>query len=450
MKRTFTFLACLGTLLLAACTSDSQLPQPTGEGGIRAINAIPGSPIVTFRIEERSLGDLPYKGSSTPVRYDNFDYNFNFDIDVLGESDPDRIATVTLPVEANREHVFVLSGDLANPTVTTWTTDLRNWSASDTVFEARFAHLAESLGTIDVYFYETSGPLPVQGEQIATLSFGDVMDIVDFEAGTYVALITAAGDIGSVYHETIPVILGAQSSHLVSIFDGNENDTSPYMLNSMSTAGQSIRLADTSFPPTIRFIHGARTLPAVDVYADEALTNQVAENLVLGAASADIATVVEETTWYFTPTGSTATVLFDQVVGAPPSSTPTALYLTGDTDLWAGVNLSQDRSAASTLAKVSLYHSAFTTGTIDMYIVDRGATVADDAFPTLTRIGYGLPSGTAALAAGSYDIYLAEFATKTFIAGPYELDVVLGDVVFLLGIDDVDPGAVEILDVSLP
>ena len=191
-------------------------------------------------------------------------------------------------------------------------------------------------------------------------------------------------------------------------------------------------------------------MPAVDIYRDELLTDRVAENVTLGDATADITTVTEETTWYFTPAGSTATVLFEQIVGAPPTSSPTALYLTGDTDLWSGVNLTQDRSSTATLAKVSLFHSAFTTNTIDMYIVDRGAEVAEDALPTVRRSGYGLPSGTAALATGSYDIYLTEFTSKTFVGGPYELDVVLGDVVFLLAVDDVNPGTVEIRDVSLP
>jgi hypothetical protein len=450
MKRIFTTLACAAAVLLAGCTADSQLPEPTGKGGVRAINAIPGSPVVTFRIEELSLGTLAYKVSSQPVLYDDFEYNFNFDINLPGESEPTRIASVFLPVEVGREHVFVLSGDLVNPVVTTWTTDLRAWTGSETVFEARFAHVAESLGAIDVYFYETSGPLPVQGEQVATLSYGDVMDTADFEDGIYAALITAAGDINTVYHESTPVSLAAQSSHFISLFDGDENETSPYILRSMSTSGQAIRLPDPSFPPTIRFIHGARTLPAIDIYSDEALTDLVAENVALGDATGDFVTVAEETTWYFTPTGSTATVLFEQLVGAPPSSTPTALYLTGDTDQWSGVNLSQDRATVSTLAKVSLYHSAFNANTIDIYILDRGEEVTDDTFPTVRRVGYGLPSNTAALAAGNYDIYVAEFGSRNLIGGPYPLDVALGDVVFLMVIDAVDPGNVDIVDVSLP
>ena len=71
MKRTFLPLACIGTLLLAACTSDSNLPNPTGTGAVRAINAIHGSPEVRFLIEERPLGGVRYATSTAPNRYDD-------------------------------------------------------------------------------------------------------------------------------------------------------------------------------------------------------------------------------------------------------------------------------------------------------------------------------------------------------------------------------------------
>jgi hypothetical protein len=451
MKRTFTFVACMAALILTACTSESQLPTASGKGGVRGINAMPGSPAVTFRIEERSLGTLKYKESSTPALYDNFEYNFNFDINIPGEDEPQRIATIATQIEDGQDHVFVLSGDLTNPVVTTWVSELREWNDTDTVFEAQFAHLAESLGDVDVYFYEESGSMPVQGEQVATLSYGEVMNTADFEEGSYVALVTAAGDISTVYHSASAVALTARSSHLISIFDGDDNDTSPYILWSMSATGVSRRLTDPSYNSTVRFVHGASTLPAVDIYNDEALTNLVAANLSVGESTIDFDAISDADTLYFTPTGSTAAVLFSQALGDVPSSTPTDLYITGTTDTWVGVNLSQDRASAATIVKLSLYHSAFDAESMDLYVIDRGATLAEDALPRLSRINYALPSGTAALAAGSYDIYVTELFTKNVLGGPFELDIELGDVVYLLAYDDeLNPGSVIIGDVSLP
>lgn len=450
MKRTFTCVACIAALALTACTGDSSFPVPTGEGTVRGINAIPGSPTVAFRIEERSLGGLTYKNSSSPATYDNFLYNFNFDIQVPGEEEPRRLASVATKIEDGRDYVFVLSGDLANPVVTTWDTAERSWDDTETVFEARFAHLAVSLTDVDVYFYEESGPAPVQGEQVATLSYGDVMDYADFEEGTYVALVTAAGDITTVYHESVAVSLGARSSQLVSLFDGNANDTGPYILQSMSSTGQARRWPDPAYPPTVRFIHGATTLPAVDIYNDEALTSLVATNLSLGETTNDIDSAAGDVTWYFTPTGSTATVLFSQTISSP-EGTPLDLYITGTTDTWAALGLARDRAPVDTNAKVSLFHSVFEVTSMDMYLVDRGETIADDAVPTVSLIGYATSTSSLGLAADSYDVYLTEPFVKTILGGPYELDVALGDVVFLLAYDDeLNPGSVLFGDVSLP
>ena len=38
MNRTFSFLVCAGALILAGCTSDSKLPNPSGKGTVRAIH----------------------------------------------------------------------------------------------------------------------------------------------------------------------------------------------------------------------------------------------------------------------------------------------------------------------------------------------------------------------------------------------------------------------------
>ena len=62
-----------------------------------------------------SLGNLNYKNSSTPTLYDDFEYNFNFDIINPGEDEAQRIASTTQKVDNGVEYVFVVSGDLANP-----------------------------------------------------------------------------------------------------------------------------------------------------------------------------------------------------------------------------------------------------------------------------------------------------------------------------------------------
>ena len=55
---------------------------------------------------------------------------------------------------------------------------------------------------------------------------------------------------------------------------------------------------------------------------------------------------------------------------------------------------------------------------------------------------------TAILAAGSYDLYIAETAQKVALAGPYRLDVAVGDVVDLIVVDTMDTAVLDVLFLS--
>lgn len=450
MKRIFIFLASVCALILAGCSGDSKLPEPSGKGTVRAINAIPDAPQVTFQIEERVLGNINYTQSTSPASYDDFEYNFNFDIIVPGEPDRRRFATLTQKIDADREYVFAVSGSVDNPTVTTWVTDLRQWSESETVFEASFAHLSESLGAVDVYFDDPANP-PSAANLVATLSPGSIMDIADFPEGSYVVTVTAAGDPNRVpVYTSSDISFGAQTSHLISIFDGSANDTAPYVLRSMTTGGVSRRFADATYPPSIRFIHGARTLQTVDVYDDELLTNLVAGSVAFGTATTDLTGRAAGGAYYFTPEASIATTLFSATVDSPLPGSTGDLYLLGDTDAWQGQYLSQDRVSISTAAKIAIVNAAVNHESFDLYITDRDAPLAEDDSAVFLNIAFSLSTSPVQRRAGSYDIYLTERGTKTQLAGPFPIDVALGDVVLLLAVDDVDPSRIEIRDVSIP
>ena len=60
-------------------------------------------------------------------------------------------------------------------------------------------------------------------------------------------------------------------------------------------------------------------------------------------------------------------------------------------------------------------------------------------------IGRNTLTLNAPLGAGSYDVYLTEFNDKTVLAGPYRLDLALGDIVDMAAVDTVDPAVLDIL-----
>jgi hypothetical protein len=448
MNRIFLLITCLGALFLSACDSESGFPTATGKGAIRMINAIPGSPEVLFLIEERPLGTVTYKNSSNPGIYDDLDYLFNFDIRYPGDESLTRVASQALKVEKDREHILLVTGDINAPTITNWDGDRRTWEETDTVFEARFGHANAALGDIDVYFDPTGTALGTN-PAIATLSFGEIANPTDFEQGPYVMTVTAAGDVDTVYFVSAEADLLPQFAHVITIFEGDGNDTAPVAVRSMTAVGNPLAFPDVAYPQQTRFIHAAYLLESVDVYDDEALTNLVTSDLQFQLATADLDTTTAAKTYYFTPVGSQATILFQFGIGGQPLGTFSHVYLVGEPDDFRAIGEFPDRSSALLNAKLQIFHGALNYPLFDVYVKGRGEPIEEEEFPRTVAV-YRLMSDLIKLDAGSYDIYLTDRATKTVLAGPYQIDLALGDVVELLAVDTVDPTVLELTDVPVP
>ena len=450
MKRIFLLIACTGALFLAACGGDSKLPTPTGKGAVRAINAIPGSPEVAFKIEARALGALGYKQSSGPVRYDDFQYSFNFEIFYPGDVVLTRVASHTLKIEKDRDHILLMTGDINTPTITVWNGDIREWDGGETVFEARFSHAIASLDDVDVDIYlDEVGTVLGTNPPVATLSYGEIDDAADFAVADYVLTVTAAGDLDTVHFVSGEISFLAQFAHVFTVFDGDGNDTAPMIVRSMTSSGNPLVMTDSRYPPKIRFIHSAYTLETVDIYDDELLTNLVVPDVQFKVATANLDTTSVAKTYYFTPVSSQATVLFDQGVSALAPGTFGHVYLLGDIDAWGANTLIPDRASSSISVKLRIFHASRNYQLFDVYLKDRGEPIVEEDQP-LFSAAYSFPSRLVQLVAGSYDIYLTEPGNKTEISAPYQIDVALGDIVDLVAVDTVDPLTIEIVDVPVP
>ncbi len=447
MKRILLLVACLVTL--AACTSETALPDPTGKGSVRMINAIPGSPAVRFLIEELFLQSVAYKVSSAPATYDDFEYRFNFEIAVPGETEFTRIASRTLKVEADREHVFMLTGNINNPTITVWDGDIRAFDDADTVLEVRFSHGSTSLGDIDVYL-DPAGATLGDNPPAASLAFGEIADPMDYEAGEYVLTVTAANDINTVHFVGQATDLLARTAHIVTVFDGDANDTSAVAVRSMRAAGNPLIFRDTMNPPKVRFIHASFDTEAVDIYDDEQLTSLVAPNVVFGSATDDLDTTTENRTYYFTPAGSTAQILFEQEILPPAAATFLHVYILGNDGASVAIRQVPDRAPTSTSAKLAILHGAANYPFVDVYLVERGADVTAEGLLFPDAVPYAIPIPAVQLVEGSYDLYLTDADTLDPVSAALPLDLVNGGVVDLISVDTVDPAVVELIEIPIP
>jgi hypothetical protein len=175
--------ALLVVIAMSACT-ESAIPQATGKGSIRGVNAIV----------------------------------INFDLSVPGQLEDDRLATEFVDVIADHQYTVVITGSIATPSSLFWEDPVREWSESDTVSEVFFAHLASQIGELDVYF-AAPGTVPVIGQAIGTLAFGERLPARDFEAAEYELILTPKDDPATITFQSVALNAVAQTRVTLAIFD---------------------------------------------------------------------------------------------------------------------------------------------------------------------------------------------------------------------------------------
>lgn len=435
-----TLLAIIAATAVAGCGGDSSLPEATGDGTVRMINAIPTSPEVGFLIEERVIGTVAYKSNSSPQSWDDLTYTFNFDISRLQQSEATRIASQFLDVTRDVEYTFVLRGSVDAATVDVWEIPERSFSGTETIFEMRIGHAADALGSVDVYLGLESAA-PDIGDLVATLAPGEVSTPADVEQDAYIVTITSAGNPADVLYQSLPTEIVANQSALIMVFEGDANDTAPVTIRIFNERGLSSPLTDARFPPTVRFVHATMDLGTSDIYDDAALQNRIVADLAFGDVTGDIDMAVGELTITATAPGNIGAIQFEDNLTTFAGS-HLNYYFTVLADELAGAQVAVDRRSIETIARLTFFHSASNHEFVDLYVVDAG-TAIDDSFPRQIGLSYGLQTSSIGLRAGSYDIYITTAGEKTVLDGPISVEMALGDVFEAVLLDRVDPSLAE-------
>ena len=452
MRRFLLLSGCLAALLIAACTSGSKFPDPTGKGSIQAINAISTSPNIAFRVEERSIGNINFKSASSKTPFDDFEYNLNFDALLAGESEPTRIASQLLQVVKDMEYTLIISGDLVAPTVTLWERAVREYAEGGTVLEASFGHFSPALGDVDVYFAD-SAIVPAAGNEVGTLTPGGKLPPMDVQAGDYVLTITTAGMPEDILFTSDAITMEAATTMLFIIFDTDANDRGPVSVRAFNTeTGAAATLFDprsitscqgSCASPTVRFIHALQDLGAVDIYVDDPLTTPTVEDQDYLGISPEKLVPVGALPITYTAFDNIGTILVDANISIT-TGIRADYYVLGDAASPASVATVQDRRSVETLAKFTVVYTETNHDSLDFYIVEAGADIADLS-ARYTGLTAGLDPLLTQWPEGSYDVYLTVTGEKTVVAGPLQVDLVLGDVVTAIIYDAVDTATADIV-----
>jgi hypothetical protein len=448
MKRYALLATLVATALLGACAKESGLPQATGKGTVRALNAIPTSPRLALRIEERAVGDVPYKSVTAPAQYDDLDYVFNVEVALAGDTTPTRVASQALDVTADKDYTFVISGALAAPDITVWEGDVREWAETDTTFEVTFGHTATSLvDAVDVYFTDISTP-PVDGLQMATLTYGQVSAPADLAEASYILTVTPAGDDTTILLQSDPVRLEARTQILISLFDGDANDLAPLVAYGYNkAAGGTFVYRDVRYPRTAQFYHAAISLDSVEIYVDDPLTVPLVSGHVFRDVTAPqlLPEGIIPITYLDSATMGVMPIDVEGSVAAGINTNFYAIETTGGD--YVLVDHIPDLRSIETQARVSFMNTVTGHPSLDLYLVPAGEVI-DERSPTVPGLALGSIPLQLPIAPQSYDIYLTLPGEKTILTGPIALDPAFGDVINFVIYENVDPGVVDL--VSIP
>jgi len=447
MRRFFLLTGCLSALLITACTDGSALPDPTGKGSVRAINAISTSPSISFLIEERSIGDVDYKMASSKALYDDFEYTFNFEAfvrdNVTQELTRKRIASQPLQIVKDVEYTFVVSGDLAAPTITVWERPEREFAEGDTVLEATVAHMSPALGDVDIFLADPA-IFPAAGNEIGTLTPGEQLPPMDIQAGEYVLTITTAGLPGAIQFTSDVLSLNAASTIQFMIFDTDGNDRGPVSVRLFDpVTGSAGTIVDPMFPPTIRFLHASQDLGAVDVFVDDPLTTPFLEDQDFRGISAEIDISAGELPITYTAFDNIGSILLQRNVLIFAGLRLDA-YVVGEGASPVSLTTYPDRRSVETYAKLTIVYAETNHEPLDLYIIETGSDIIE-ASARFVGMTAGQDALVTNLDEGSFNIYLTVGGEKTVVAGPVQVDLMLGDIVTAIVYDAAETTTADIV-----
>jgi hypothetical protein len=434
-------------MMMTACTGESSRPVATGDGAVRSINAMPTAPPLLFLIEERSIGTVDYARLSSQNAFDDLRYLFNFETTFPGDVLRTRIATADLKMEKDVLYTLIASGELEAPLITTWEKPLREWDGTETVFEAQFGHTAESLGPIDVYF-AAPGIAPAAGEEIDTLSVGEISQVGTYTSGEFVYTVTSAGNPGDVLFTSTTFSPAPSGGFIISVFDGTANDLSAYAFKVFTDDGLTSNLTSDDIPPTVRFIHSNSTVGAADIYTDELLLDQIVADHGFRDVTDDIDLPAGPYPFTYTAAGNAGAILVEElllVVAAGHSQ----IYLFGDDATPDLAIRNPDRRSVETLVKLTFVHGANNHPLVDFYLVEAGTDI-NDVNPTFVRVAPGQSPPTVNPDAGDLEMYITVSGEKTIIAGPEPVTAAYGDVYEYISYDNVDPATADLVSIPTP
>jgi hypothetical protein len=299
-------------------------------------------------------------------------------------------------------------------------------------------HAAPAAPRVAVYVTAPNANLAASAPA-GTVSFKESFGPVAVTAGTYQIRVTPAGTPGTVVFDSGPVNLQAGADLLVSAVPNTTTGTSPITLFATTVAGGSIEILDRSAPARVRVIHASPDAPAVDVVVNDNFAQPLVAALAFPAATPFVEVPGGTYNVKVTPAGNRGVI----VINANPAFAAGAEYSVYAVGRLAAIEplvLRDDRRRVATQAKVRILHASPTAGPVDLYVVARGASIAQ-ATPAFAGVPFKADTGYVSLAAGQYDVVVTPTGSKVAAIGPAPITVAASGVYSIAARDAAGGGA---------
>lgn len=441
-NRRIAFAAMILVTVISSGCAESTRGEASGEGAVRGINSIVASPELFFLIEERALGAISFKQATGLDQWDDLSYNFNFDFIRPGFTEADRVATEFIDVIADIEYTVILTGTLDNPEIIRWDDPEREWSDTETVWEAIFTHLSPMLGEVDVYF-AAPGTVPILGGSIGSLINGDRLEITEYEAGEYELILTPPGDPATILFISSTITAISQNRTVFAIFDPDPPHIGPIAVNLIGGNGTSINIADPNFSSQVRVLHAAFGTENVDGYFNQDFANLKFPDVghTELAAYQDIGNALSSVD--LTAVGNSGAEILTSSILTVPGTRRTLILSGRPGSLFLNV-LPEDGRPVTTFPIIRVANFAVNYDFVDIYLEEPGTDISE-VLPRFIGLTTQLDTGFVPAIDGSRELTVTTFFGDEVIATPILLDLSADEVVSIGIFDTVDPLVLEVI-----
>ena len=334
----------------------------------------------------------------------------------------------------------------------------------------QFAHVASSLGTLDVYAtapeteltataplftigqreHTESVEVPISDLRIRLTPTG-TLDVV-FDTGT-IQFEENTGNFGEEFLMTIIDTVTPGGS--ISATWWSTPGGSPVKLLAGNSFGSYVTFADENAPAGLRVVHASQDTPPFDVVIGDNFGSPLATNVAYKDATVMAEAPRGVVNLNFTVPGSSSEFIFEEQVELTADAQHT-LWLVGNNDTLADLTVAADRRSIGTEARIRLASAAPDGDFFSLYLEETAESPPNVEDRVFVDVLFGTVTGYRSILPATYQLTLTErfynpgdnpnAAEENVIVGPVQVTLEEGDVLTFLVLPPETAGGTEILE----